>query len=121
MPVFDRSKFKAKKFFFPIQMLGWKILGFWPGSKHISKLQLAFILFNVFEVLIYGTFQLNFCYQNRENLVVVLDAMTPLATQLTTSIKILVIVAWRNELKQVLDSLRECFLDGEVNELLEIR
>lgn len=111
---FNLENFSARKYFFSIQKLGWKFIGFWPGSDNITKFQLALVFFNVFEVLIYCIFQLNFCYVKRERLVVVLDALTPLATQFTTSIKVLVIVTWRKELKIVLDHLRDSFSGGEL-------
>ena len=111
---FDLEKFSAKKYFFPIQQFGWRFIGFWPGSDAVTRLQLAVAFFNIFEILFYCIFQLNFCYINRSDLLVVLDAFTPLATQFTTPIKILVIVSRRREVKEVLDYLRESCFGGEV-------
>ena len=114
---FDLEKFSAKKYFFPIQQLGWKFIGFWPGSDAVTKLQLAVAFLNVFEILVYCIFQFNFCYVNRTDLLVVLDAFTPLATQFTTPIKILVIVSRRHELKEVLDHLKNSFYSGEIDSI----
>lgn len=107
------EKFSDKKFFFPIQRLGWRIIGFWPGSDNITKLQIFIAVFNALEILVYSFFQFNFCFLNRGKLIVVLDALTPLATQFTSGLKILYIVWWRREIKQILDFLRDAFDNGK--------
>jgi hypothetical protein len=111
--LFDALRFSQKKFFFPIQKLGWKFIGLWPGSDNITKLHLTIAVLNAFEVLIYSVFQFWFCYENRNKLVVLLDAVTPLGTQFTSAIKILLIVWRRHDLKVILDYLKNAFYNGE--------
>jgi hypothetical protein len=108
------EKFSEKKFFFPILKFGWRFIGFWPGSDSTTKLQLTVAVLNAIEVLIYCFFQLNFCILNRQKLVVLLDALTPFGTQFVSVIKILIIVRWRKEIKQILDYLKNSFENGEL-------
>lgn len=115
------ERFSDKKFFFPIQKLGWRFIGFWLGSDNITRLQILVAVLNSFEVLIYCVFQFNFCYVNRDKLVVVLDAATPLATQFTTALKILLIVWHRRDLKIILDFLKDSFYYGEFWNLLKLK
>lgn len=108
----DTSRFTDRKYFFRVQKIGWRLIGFWPGSDNISTLQILIAILNSLEVLIYAVFQLTFCYANRANLVVILDAMTPCATQITSAVKILIIVSRRKDIKVVLDHLKRSFYDG---------
>lgn len=112
--IVDSDRFSDRKYFFRIQKLGWRLIGFWPGSNSISTLQLVLAILNGLEVLIYGVFQLTFCYVNRNNLVTLLDALTPVVTQITSAMKMLVIVWRRHDIKIVLDYLKESFYNGTI-------
>lgn len=106
------ERFTDKKSFFRIQKWGWRLIGFWPGSDVVTRLQLALAVLNILEVLIYGVFQFTFCYVNRGNLVVLLDALTPWLTQITSSFKVAIIIWNRRDIKVVLDYLMESFSVG---------
>ena len=54
-----------------------------------------------------------YCYANRENLVLLLDAMTPVLTQITTALKVLIIVWRRDEMRAILDYLQQSFYFGK--------
>lgn len=110
--IFNIERFCDRKYFFAVQKLGWKLIGFWPGDDHITTFQLSLAVLNSLEVLIYGYFQLVFCYANLDNLVILLDTMTPFLTQITSAVKILVIFWKRHDLKKVLDHLKESFCHG---------
>lgn len=110
MSFFDYKRFNDEKYFFRIQKLGWMFIGFWPGSDNIQAYQVAIAVINLMEVLIYGVFQINFCYVNRENLILLLDAMTPLFAQLFTAIKALIVVWKRDKVKIILDHLKQSFI-----------
>lgn len=107
------ERFIERKYFFRVQKIGWKLIGFWPGSDNVSTFQIIISVLNSLEVLIYAVFQLSFCYVNRANLVVLLDAMTPVTTQITSAIKALVIVSQRKQIKEVLDQLKKSFYHGK--------
>jgi hypothetical protein len=109
------ERFTNKEFFFRVQKIGWKFIGFWPGSDDITKIQLIVAVLNAIEVLFYCIFQFYFCYVNRSNLLVVLDALTPCATQLFCGLKILVVVWKRKDIKVVLDHLKDSFYFGKNN------
>lgn len=106
------ERFSDPKYFFRIQKIGWKFIGFWPGRDKVSSLKLALAIANGLEVLIYCAFQLNFCYENQENLVMILDTLTPAITQFTSAMKIFFIVWNRHEILAVLNYLRESFESG---------
>lgn len=105
--------FSSNESFFRIQKFGWKLLGFWIGSDVVTTFQLYFLIFNCIEVLIYGIFQCFFFYENRDNLLVLFDAMTPWITQIPTISRILVIVYYRKEIKSLLDYLKDIFQNCE--------
>lgn len=102
-------KFATKKFFFRVQMLGWKFIGFWPGNEETPTVLIIFAIFNSFEIFFNAIFQLNYCYLNRYNLVKFLEGITPLMVQILAAIKILVLVSRRKDLKIILDSLFNSF------------
>jgi hypothetical protein len=107
------QKFSEKKYFFQIPKIGCKFIGFWPGDETISKFKIALAFFNSFEILILAIFQINFCYTHRHNLTVFLDALTPLATQLTIGLKILVVIRQRRVLRDIIEFLRQSFFYGD--------
>lgn len=113
-PVPDIERFSDKKYFFRVQKWGWKIVGFWPGKDNVSTLQIVLAVANSIEVLIYSVFQLMFCYANKDNLVLLLDAMTPVLTQITTAMKVLIIVWRRDDMRAVLDYLKQSFYFGKL-------
>lgn len=115
--IFNIEQFSDKKYFFRVQKWGWKIVGFWPGSDSVSKFQTTLAVVNSIEVLIYSIFQLMYCYANRENLVLLLDAMTPVVTQITTAMKVLIIVWRRDEMRAILDYLKQSFYFGKYQNL----
>lgn len=119
-PFWDARSFSDKKFFFGVQKIGWTFLGFWPGSDNISACQLVYAVFNAFEVLTSAIFQLNFCFVNRQNLVILLDALTPLTTNITSAIKLLFIVWNRKEIKEILDHLKKSFYSDRKPEFIKI-
>lgn len=106
------ERFQNPKFFFRVQKWGWRIVGFWPGVSNVSFLGIFLAVVNSIEVLIYSVFQLLYCYSNTNNLVLLLDALTPVLTQITTAIKVLIIVARRDDLKFVLLFLKKSFCEG---------
>lgn len=106
------TKFVEDKYFFYIPRNTIKFLGFWPGSDVIHPLQIAFVIFNALEIWGYGIFQVNFCLENRDDLVKFLIGCTPLVTQIVTSFKVLVFVWRRSDIKKLLDYLHNSFLSG---------
>lgn len=108
------TKFSDKKYFFRVQKWGWKVIGFWPGMENVSKSRIARAVANSVEILIYSVFQLMYCYSNRHNLVFLLDALTPVLTQITTAIKVLIIVMRRKDMWLVLEYLKRSFYLGEL-------
>lgn len=104
--------FYDKKYFFRVQKWGWKIIGFWPNSDNVSKLRIALAVANSVEILIYSVFQLMYCYSNLDNLVFLLDALTPVVTQITTAMKVLIIVTRRKDIKFILNYLKQSFYHG---------
>ncbi|KAJ6644456.1 Odorant receptor 22c, partial [Pseudolycoriella hygida] len=99
---------------------GWKIIGFWPGN-HASKFQIALAVTNCMEILFYSVFQLMYCYTNLDNLVLLLDALTPVLTQIVSAIKVLIIVKRRNDTKSILDYLKQLFVLDKDAKSLKIR
>lgn len=115
--VFDAAQFERfndQRFFFRVQKWGWRIVGFWPGNDNVSKFQIALAVANSIEILIYSVFQLMFCYANRDNLVALLDALTPVVTQITTAMKVLIIVSRRDDMRAILDYLKHSFYFGKL-------
>lgn len=98
-------------FYFPKNLI--RFIGFWPENEVIFSWQIAFAIFNALEILAYGIFQVNFCLENKNDLVMLLNGFTPLVTQVITSIKILIIVAKRREIKKLLDHLHNSFTNGK--------
>lgn len=112
--IFDSQRFVENRYFFRVQKWGWKIVGFWPGIEKVSSLRIALAVANSIEILVYSVFQLLYCYHSADNLVFVLDALTPVLTQITTAMKVLIIVARRNDLKFILDFLKQSFYYGKL-------
>lgn len=106
------ERFSERKYFFRIQKIGWRFIGFWPGSDNVSTFQLALAILNGLEVLIYCACQFSFCYENRGNLVIILDALTPAITQFTSAMKIFFIVYNRREIFAILRYLSDSFESG---------
>lgn len=113
-PMLDTERFQDKKFFFRVQQFGWKIVGFWPGIDNVSTPLVVLAIANSIEILVYSVFQLLYCYESADNLVFLLDALTPVLTQITTAIKVLVIVARREDLRSILDYLKQSFCNGKL-------
>lgn len=109
IPKLSVEKFSEKKFFFPIQKLGWRFIGFWPGSASIANWQIALAFYNVFLVLIYAVFQLMFCYSINGDLVILLDALLPCVAHVVSAVKALMIILKRKEIKEILNSLEKSF------------
>nr|QGW45394.1 odorant receptor 21 [Bradysia odoriphaga] len=118
--ILQTERFTAQKYFFRVQKWGWKVVGFWPGMDNIPSLRIGLAIANSIEVLIYSVFQLMYCYESSDNLVFVLDALTPVLTQITTAMKVLIIVARREDLKFVLDYLKQSFYYDKSRESLKI-
>lgn len=113
MRFLDRKNFfnEEKNFFF-FQRFVLQQLGFWPGSDCIRPWQIAFAIFNAFEILGYAVFQVNFCINNIGDLVLLLNGIAPLVTQIVMVNKILVFVWKRKDIKKVLDYLFDSFVHG---------
>jgi hypothetical protein len=107
--IFHYSKFMGKDTFFRVQKMGWAMIGFWIASDSVSRVRFSVLMFNCMEVLIYGIFQLLYCFDNRDNLKVFLDGLTPFLTQVPCILRVLILVFHRKELKQVLDYLKNIF------------
>lgn len=107
--LFSVKKFSEQKFFFRIAKIGCKFIGIWPGNQKI-----AFAVFNSFEILILAIFQFNFCFAHSDNLVVFLDALTPVMTQVTIGLKILVVVHQRRKLYEIIEYLKQSFFYGMI-------
>lgn len=115
--IVDSERFSNKKYFFRVQKLGWRLIGFWPGSANVTSFQLVLAVLNGLEVLIYGVFQLTFCYVHRNELVTLLDALTPVVTQITSAMKMFVIVWRRNDIKIILDYLQKSFYNSKTRRI----
>lgn len=119
--ILNTERFQEKKYFFRVQKWGWRIVGFWPGMKNISALRIALAVANSIEILVYSVFQLLYCYHSADNLVSLLDALTPVLTQITTAIKVLIIVARRDDIKFILDYVKQSFYNGKFDQHFIIR
>lgn len=112
---FHYNRFADKDNFFRVQKFGWTILGFWIGcGDEITRFQLLVLTFNCFVVIIYGIFQCCFFYEYRNNLIILFDALTPFLTQIPTVLRVLFLVWHRNELKRVLDYLKQAFENRKI-------
>lgn len=122
MPSFlDAERFSERIFFFRVQKIGWKFLGFWPGIDHVSSFQMFHAVLSAFVVFFYGAFQLNDCFVNRNNLFLVLETLTPVVSQLPSATKILIIVlVKRKGIKKVLDQVKESFYFDRTKESIKI-
>jgi hypothetical protein len=99
------THYADKKHFFRVQRLAFLTgIGFWPGSD-FHTWQISFAIFNSLEILFYAIFQVKFCIENINDLVSLLSGFTPLVTQVITSIKILIIIWRRNDVKRILSEL----------------
>lgn len=105
--------FSDKKYFFFVQRVVIRMLGYWAGSDNISSWQIAFVIFNALEILGYGIFQINFCLQNIDDLVLLLNGLAPLVTQIVIVNKLAVYVWKRKDIKKVLDHLLDSFVNGQ--------
>lgn len=107
------SVFSSEKYFFFIPKKVLRLLGFWPGSDVVHPWQIAFAIYNVLVILIYGIFQINFCLKHRDDFVLFLIGCTPLVTQVVTAIKILILIKRRQDVKKILDHLKDSFVNGK--------
>lgn len=105
--------FSDKKYFFFVQRIVTRMLGYWPGSDSISSWQIAFVICNAMEILGYGIFQINFCLQNIDDLVLLLNGLAPLVTQIVIVNKLAVFVWKRKDIKKVLDYLLDSFVNDQ--------
>lgn len=107
------EKFGEEKYFFAMQRVGSFFNGFWPGYEKVSKFRLSLSIFNAMEILIYSIFQLQFIIEHGNDLKIVLDALTPCATQIVCGIKLLVVFHQRHQLRIIFKYLRENFVNGK--------
>lgn len=105
------EKFGEEKFFFRMQRIGCFFNGFWPGDESWTRFRLNFAIFNAMEILIYAIFQFIFIVEHLSELVVVLDALTPWATQIVVAIKLLVVHHQRHQLRDIMRYLKGNFVD----------
>lgn len=110
----EKSVFASEKYFFFVPRKALRLLGFWPGSDNIRPWQIRFAIYNALVILIYAVFQINFCLKHRNNLVLFLSGCTPLVTQLTAVVKILLLVSRRRDIKKILDHLEDSFANGDI-------
>lgn len=106
------ERYMNEEYFFRIQRIFLRFIGFWPSTEYMKKYQIRLAIFNSMIVLIYGIFQLNYCIKS-DSLVDILDALTPASTQVVTGVKVLIVVYRRNEIKIMLDYLYEFFVTGK--------
>ncbi|KAG5669907.1 hypothetical protein PVAND_000197 [Polypedilum vanderplanki] len=90
-------------------MLGWNLLGYWIGSDKFSRIRFTIMIFNCMEVWTYGFFQFLYCLDNLNNIKIFLDGLTPWITQALSVLRVLILVWYRKELKNVLDYLKNIF------------
>lgn len=112
------DKFGDERFFFLMQRVGCFFNGFWPGDEKWSKFRLSLAIFNSMEILIYAIFQFLFMIEHGSELIVVLDALTPAATQVVVGIKLLVIFHQRHQLRVIFEYLKRNFVNGKMLEIL---
>lgn len=110
--IFDTERFTESKYFFRVQKWGWRFIGFWPGNDIVSTFRLVLATLNGLEVLIYGYFQMNFLLEHSDNLVILLDAMTPWVTQVTSAMKMFIIMWRRHDIQAILGPLKKSFDSG---------
>lgn len=111
--ILDTERFQDKKYFFRVQKWGWNIVGLWPGMENVSMWRIVLAIANSVEILVYSLFQLLHCYESADNLVVLLDALTPVLTQITTAMKVIIIVVRRKDVKYILEYLKQSFYYGK--------
>ncbi|CAO1405802.1 unnamed protein product [Diamesa serratosioi] len=112
---FKDERYMDEKYFFRVQRIFLRCIGFWPSTNYMKNYQIGFAIVNVMVVLVYGVFQLNYCIKS-DSLLDILDALTPASTQIVTGVKVLIVVYRRNEIKIMLDYLYEFFVtDNNIN------
>lgn len=112
LEIFKDERYMDEKYFFRIQRIFLRFIGFWPSTNYMKNYQIRLAIFNSMIVLVYGVFQLNYCIKS-DSLVDILDALTPASTQIVTGVKVLIVVYRRNEIKIILDYLYEFFVTGK--------
>lgn len=105
--------FATEKSFFVVQRVVVRMLGFWPGSDDIRPWQITFAIFNAIEILVYGIFQVNFCIHHTDDLMLVLNGITPFVTQFVMVFKIFILVRKRHDMKKIFDHLQNSFVNGK--------
>jgi hypothetical protein len=61
-------KYFGQNYFFKLQKIALKFIGFWPGDEQTSKRQKALTIFNAFFILAAVGFEFYFAYVNLDNL-----------------------------------------------------
>jgi len=112
------TNFGDEKYYMLIQRYSVQLIGFWPGSDDIKRRQLAWSILSPLEALIYAIFQVWFCVVNIADLVEFLRGVCPTITQILTAFKILSIVWKRKQFKEILDYLKDKFVNGNWYECL---
>lgn len=105
--------FESEKSFFIVQKLLFKMFGFWPGSDVIHPFQIGFAIYNTLEIAFHGIFQINFCIKNVDDLVLFLNGVTPLMSQLMLVEQVCVIIWKRKDVKIILDQLKDSIFGGK--------
>ena len=109
--IFKDSRYSDISYYFKFHKYLFRMLGYWPGDPPTTRRVLACI-FLAFFALFFCVFELNFAYQNSDNLALMLDALTGTTTRVVTATKILIIVFHRKEVSEMLQILKKFFENG---------
>jgi len=107
------TKFSEAKNFLILQRIAIAMTGFYAGSDSISVWQIGIAVFGPVMTLFFAIFQIWFCYENFDHLVEFLRGFTPIVTHSFTAFKLLTIVRNRRGFKEILNFLRNAFVNGE--------
>lgn len=113
LEIFKDSHYMDKSFYFKIHKHLFRFLGFWPGDPPTNRRIFVCIFWAIF-ALFFCTFELNFAYQNSNNLALMLDALTGTTTRVVTALKILIILYHRREVSEMLQTFRKYYEDGNI-------
>jgi hypothetical protein len=106
---FDIGKFKRPDSFFYLQKFGWRYLGLSFESDEWTVFQMTLLAIHCCTPIFYGLFQFTFFIKNRNNLLIIADALTPFLTQIPIVMRTLFIAYHRKKIARVLKYLRNFF------------
>lgn len=63
-----KLKYSDPKYYFKLQKVPSKFIGFWPGDENLTIFKLSLTIFHAVFILVAVAFEFNFAYINADNL-----------------------------------------------------